>query len=341
MKKTVCALSVALLLIICGAVSADGIRRGIDICGQVLIPSLFPFLIFTSYLSEGGFVESAAKILKKPARVLLKSDGEEAAVLFISMLSGYPSGAAMLGIMHKNGSLSKARAQTAAYYCCSAGPAFVFTAIGQGILHSRQSAVILLSCHTLATFITAFTVSRLSPRPISVDLSKRPRKTGGGLVAAVLTATKSMINICAFAAAFSAVSEIVSRLPLNKPVHSAVSCLLEVTGGCVSLSGVSSYLPFYAAAAGFGGISVILQLNACAPDLDLNPLKLIAVRSLHAAVSFVLCFALTSISPQSVQTSSVEKSYFFSVTPQLSLAMILLSAVYCAAILGLQSAKSE
>lgn len=341
MKKTVCALSVALLLIVCGAASADGIRRGIDICGQVLIPSLFPFLIFTSYLSECGFVESAAKILKKPARVLLKSSGEEAAVLLISMLSGYPSGAAMLGIMYKNGSMSKDRAQSAAYYCCSAGPAFVFTAIGQGILHSRQSAVILLSCHTLATLITAFTVSRFSLRPISVDISKRPRKTGGGLVAAVLSATKSMINICAFVAAFSAVSEIVSRLPLNKPVHSAVSCLLEVTGGCVSLSGVSSYLPFYAAAAGFGGISVILQLNACAPDLNLNPLKLIAVRLIHAAASFVLCFALTSIFPQSVQTSSVEKSYFFSATPQLSLAMILLSVVYCAAILGLQSAKSE
>lgn len=341
MKKTVCALFFALLLIICGGFTSNGIKSGLDICGAVLIPSLFPFLIFTAYLNECGFVSTASRLLKKPARILLKSGGEEAAVLLISLLSGYPAGASMLGDMAKNGDLPKERAKTAAYYCCGAGPAFVFTALGQGILRSNQSGVILLCCHITASLITAAAVSRAFPPAPSADPTGR-NIDRGGIVRAVTKATASMLSVCAFVIAFSAISGVLANIPMPKAVAAAVSCVCEVTNGCVALSPLTDYLPFYAAAAGFGGISVILQLCACAGNLELSLPRLIGVRAFHAAVSFVLCSAVCIVFPPvSAAYVAAPKSAAFVYTPTLSLAMILMCAVYSASVLKASADNGE
>lgn len=320
MKKIILTLFTAILLILSATALSDGVRRGLDVCGVVLIPSLFPFLIFTAYLNEKSVVTSISPALDR----LSHSHGEEMAVFLVSLLSGYPAGATMLNALVSHGQISRARADIAIYYCFSAGPAFIYTAVGQGILHSSRAGLILLSSHICASIITAFTVGlthKTNENPM-----RSLHKPNGNIVSAVTNATSSMIAICAITIAFSAVLNLIYKLMLPNVANCIISSLLEVTNACVSLPEVTFYLPIYSAVIGFGGLSVILQI--CAIYKSLNIKKFIFFRLYHATISFLVCIVLCTLFPIALETSAlIPKPNVY--TAPFSLAMILMCVVFC------------
>lgn len=324
MKKIVLTLFTAILLILSATTLSDGVRHGLDVCGMVLIPSLFPFLIFTAYLNEKSVVSSISPTLDRISRVFLHSHGEEMAVFLVSLLSGYPAGATMLSAMLKNGEISKSRADAAIYYCFSAGPAFIYTAVGQGILHSSHAGLILLCSHICASIITAFTVG--ITHKTDENSARTLHNKNGNIVSAVTNATASMIAICAITIAFSAALNLVYKLPIPTVANCVVSSLLEVTNACVVLPKVTFYLPLYSAVIGFGGLSVILQI--CSIYKNINIKKFVFFRLYHAGLSFLICTALCALFPIALETSALTPKLNVYTAP-FSLAMILMCVVFC------------
>ena len=46
--------------------AADGVREGLSLLGNVVIPSLFPFLVLSSYITETPSAEVFCRLVKKP-----------------------------------------------------------------------------------------------------------------------------------------------------------------------------------------------------------------------------------------------------------------------------------
>ena len=72
--------------------SAQGAVNGLLLCGNVIIPSLFPFAVCISFLMNSGIV----LVLKPFNRIFIKIFGmnfEMFSLFLLSFLGGYPIGA--------------------------------------------------------------------------------------------------------------------------------------------------------------------------------------------------------------------------------------------------------
>ena len=326
--------AIAILLVICGGVLSDGMKIGLDMCGNVLIPSLFPFMIFSSYLANSQFVSHSAKLFSKLGE-WLKIGGEEIAVFLVSMLSGYPSGSAMRGTMTRSGKITQTRASKSVCYCCSAGPAFLVLAVGQGILHNTQSGVILLCSHIFGSVITMLVFSRNSDctSPINTQSSVAENS----IVEAVSNATASMICVCSFVLVFASLGILPERLGFGKVAACIFSCILEVTNGCVRLREITQFLPIYSAVCGFGGLSVVAQCFAlCKP---ISALKFILARLLNSAASFGFCYFFILAFPQAVPTSGAKIEHTTVNPAPLAIALILMCVVFSVSVYSEKNKK--
>ena len=111
---------------------AQGIAQGLRVSAGVLIPALFPFMILSTYL----ILTDGARILSIPLRpvtkYLFRLPAEHGAVVFISLIGGYPVGGKMISGLLEQGKLDGPTAERMIALCFGASPAFVITAVGAG-----------------------------------------------------------------------------------------------------------------------------------------------------------------------------------------------------------------
>ena len=72
----------------------DGVRNGLFLCGETVIPSLFPFMIISSWLDFN--ISITDNIADKICIKLFGIPSSLMLVFVIGLLSGYPMGAKII-----------------------------------------------------------------------------------------------------------------------------------------------------------------------------------------------------------------------------------------------------
>ncbi len=147
-----CVGCVALLL--SPSVSVAAAKRGIDLWLYTVTPSLLPFFIFTDMLMSSGIHIKIGRIFERPVSRILGAPGEAAFIFVSSILSGYPTGARLIGEMRHAGTLSAEEAQAAMNFCSTSGPLFIVSAVGVGMLGSEKAGFIMLGAHCAGALLT-------------------------------------------------------------------------------------------------------------------------------------------------------------------------------------------
>lgn len=297
--------AVAVGLLVDSAAVGEGVRRGLDICGSVLIPSLFPFMALASFLSLTDY----ARILSLPLRPLttrvLKLPGELGVIVLMSLIGGYPVGARMIASLLEQRRIDRKTAERMLCFCVNSGPSFLISAVGVGLFLSKTAGAILFATQTAATLLVGGLVSLRVPRPKS-GAAQPPVASGSvALVLAVQGATSAMLAMCAFAILFSgllslltasgAVASLAAALPVGEPVAAALlSGLLEVTSGCIAAAKVGGTLSFAlaSAAVSFGGLSVLFQIFSCFSAGAVSFRALVLSRVAHMGLSTAMAVPL-------------------------------------------------
>ena len=86
--------------------AADGARSGIGYCLNILVPSLFPFMVLSTFLVKSGLSEQIGKVLGGVTRTLFRLPGCTAATILMSMIGGYPVGARGIAALREGGFLT-------------------------------------------------------------------------------------------------------------------------------------------------------------------------------------------------------------------------------------------
>ena len=297
--------AIGVCLIIHPQNTARGIKDGIHLLGNNLIPSLFPFMVLSSYISASSVSEMISKLFEKIFKRLFKASGYGIIPFILGSLGGYPVGAKTICEFYESKKISQNDAGRLLYWCINPSPAFAVTAVGTFMLNNTQSGVILYISCLLSSLTIGFFCRFLSNEEI-YPIEKHSKKSKESIfVKSVSKGSEGMLSICGWVLTFCVLAALCDALNLPYTISNIIKSVGEVTTGCKNAVLSELSLPVIASLLGFGGFAVICQCASYSSTCKVGIKYLICSRLISSALSGIYCSALLKIFPQSEDVSVV------------------------------------
>lgn len=312
-RGVLCALMLALCaaLLIWSDAVRGGVLDGLRVSGQIVIPSLYPFMALSGMLAQSEAGELIGRPLAPLARRVFRLPPCLGPVLLLSALGGYPVGAKLLSIQLEQGRITRQQAERALCFCCNAGPSFVVTAVGARLMGSARAGMALLFIHLITSLFIGLLLARGQPIPKKQREKARGLPPGEALVTGVSGAASGIFTICAYVVIFSALGALLKESGICARIAGALSALLplpggqetvaalllaplEVTSGCIACAALPGRLPlilipFFLS---FAGLSIFFQIRATLQGYALHFGRFFACRVLHGALTAACAYPL-------------------------------------------------
>ncbi|NLY43899.1 MAG: sporulation integral membrane protein YlbJ [Clostridiaceae bacterium] len=136
--------------------SFEAALQGINLCINVVFPSLFPFFVVTDLLVNMGVVQILKALLEPVMRPLFNVPGSGAFAFCMGIISGYPVGAKITADLYSKGLCSKEESERLLSFCNNSGPLFILGAVAVGMFNSPSSGIILFISHIAASLTVGF-----------------------------------------------------------------------------------------------------------------------------------------------------------------------------------------
>ncbi len=297
------------LLFYSKAVSA-AMTQALNLCIQVLLPSLFPFFVLSSMLISLGVVQRLSPLLEKPFQWLFGLSGNFGAALLLGAAGGYPVGAKTITVLYQQGLCSQKSAEKALCFCNNAGPAFLISAVGASLLHDRHIGLQLYGIHLVSALIIGC-INRKNKESVKYcsfsDKHTQKTTVNSLFLRAVTDSFSSFLNVSSFVLIFAVISAILRQLPLLHSLqvlpgggtlwYGLLSGILELTSGisCLTQGKLPSeiLLPSLSFLCGWGGFSVQFQTISLLHEVGLPCKKYLKCKFLQgvlaALITGILC----------------------------------------------------
>lgn len=296
-----------------GKQSSDGLYKGICFCAQVLVPSLFPFMVISSIVAKSG-ISFSGRILNKISNALFGISGKTAVAVLIGVLGGYPVGARGIKTLYENGEISESEAVKASYTAVGAGPGFLITFVGTKLLNNFQIGVILLCSQIVSVIIIGIVNKYLFKDTVLYNSEKeksaKTKNSSDLFVSSVSGAVYGIIEMCGIVVIFSAFISVIEGL-IGENIF--VETFLEVTTACNTLS-KSGNITLTAFAVGFGGICVHFQIFQALNGIGIKKLLFIFYRIVQGIITALITYF-------AVKAFNISQPVFSSVTGEITLGL--------------------
>ncbi len=308
--------------------TADAARNGLTLCTNVVIPSLFPFFVLSSFVTNSGASRAISKLLTPIMTRIFRIGGAGASALVLGLLGGYPVGAASVKALYENRQCTKAEAEHLLGFCNNSGPSFILGAVGTGVFGSPKLGAMLLFVHVFSALCVGVLFRSCSPARTNRPLDPAPAlPLSAALCQAIKSGLQSALNVCAFIvffAVFTAILHLFSLLPFGGALGSFCTGLFEITSGIAALqTGVPDLKTAFVLAAvllGFGGVSIHAQTLSFLTQTDLSLKRYFLGKALHALISAGIAWVIAQLF---LQTQTV----FAPIVPQTNLPGIAVSVI--------------
>ena len=319
----------ALALVVWPGESMSAMKDGLSLCGNVILPSLFPFFVLSSLVVELGMSRYLGRLFQPVMAPLFRVNGSCAAALALGFVGGYPVGARTAISLYQNGQCSKTEAERLLAFCNNCGPAFILGVVGTGIFGSGLAGLLLYLGHLAASLMVGLIFRFYKPKEgpnggRTIQAQFQTASFPGAFTRAVTGALQSTLNICAFVLFFTVVIRVLTRSGLLTGAAEAIAALLSplgmdqvwarrlLTGLLEMSSGVSSLtdgamsgrLSMAAFMLGWAGVSVHCQVMAFLGDSGLSLRTYVVGKLLHGALSALIVGALARLFPLSGPVSA-------------------------------------
>ena len=256
-------------------IAANGIKKGMNLVLNMLVPTLFPFLILSNLVPSLGIAELAARLLAKPARLFFGLTPNGAAALALGWLCGVPVGTVSAITMLKKGLISKEEFDRLLLFSNTPSTGFLIGAVGVSLFGKREIGVVLFLTTLLSSFLTGVFLKlirgNVQDTGGAVQRRGEQRLCAHDFTDAVERAFSTLFGVSGFVLCFSAITECVTaagkRLALPALFLTLCAGMLEMTAGvseaALSLTPEAAFLAC-AFFAGFSGLSICLQLFSVA-----------------------------------------------------------------------------
>lgn len=297
---------VALLTMICcilmvsfPSAALESARKAINLWMLDVLPALLPFFICAGFLQNIGIMRYL-----KPGVFPFA----------MSVLSGYPMGAGIIGNLMRNGDISRKEAARMMSYCSTSGPAFMIGAVGAGMLGSGQLGVVIAVSHYIGALINGAVYGRVLFDRNLGEIKNNQDVTDHicigsqvslqeALTDAILMSLKSLGIILSYIVLFMFITDILTMtgifdavdepwiaVLLKGMIEMTVGC--EAAAGCIGISeAVKCILCSFVIS--WGGLSVIGQTMSMLTGTGVSPGYILLTKLTHGLFSAAAAFVIT------------------------------------------------
>ena len=306
-----------------GKECSSGALKGIYYCLNVLIPSIFPFMVIAVFTAKSSVSGKLGQVTGALCEKLFGVSRNLSSVIIMSMIGGYPVGARGIAALKESGAISENDAARASYFAVGAGPGFLITFVGGNLLSCPEIGVCMLVSQILSVIILGIANKIIFVKKNNYNsfsqLYSKPLPFSSSLTQAVISSTYGMIEMCGMVVVFSAIIGITEKLFGNINVY--ISILMEVTTACGILADKNN-IALIAFAAGFGGLCVHFQIFTALKNIDINKGLFFCFRIIQGIITALFTEILVKIFKISLPVFSS-----ISAAPELSLSSPVIGSV--------------
>lgn len=326
--------------------ASDGAKNGLIFCSDILIPSLFPFMVLSSFIVKSGLSAKLGYAFNPLTKSLFNLPGSAGSAIIISLIGGYPTGAKAVRELLENREITQRQAERMLFFTIGAGPSFVIGVIGVGIFKSFKVGIIMFLSQIISSLLIGIIVgvfSRIKKQDNSLNKKNIEIKLpiSEAFVKSCIGSTGQIINLCAFVVLFSSFISIInyngfadrissSLLLLKIPTsyaNSLLFSLLEVIGGCLNAGNLGVSVEFISFSVAFAGICVHFQIFSTLGEMKFSKLKFMFFRLIHGFLSAIIThisfvfFPITKTT-FAINNSNVDASFYTNFPAGLSLIIL-------------------
>lgn len=268
-KALVVICAVAFVMLIFSAETAiSAAIDGITICIHSIIPSLFPFILLSSFITT--FLSTSSIPLLSSFCTLLGIPKGGESLFLLGLLAGYPVGAQNINSAYKNKTLSRQTAQRMLGFCSNAGPSFIFGILGP-MFESKAAPWCLWAIHIVSAIIVGMIIPGKEDGTLRIV-----EKKSISLNQSMNIAIRAMASICGWVIIFRIIIAFLQNALLNlisPEISITVSGLLELSNGCLLLNQIPSEGTRFVLASLFlslGGLCVAMQTISVTNEVGLG-----------------------------------------------------------------------
>ncbi len=269
-------LCIIVVLAFFSPVAKSGAIEGINLCENIIIPSLLPILILSNTITR-------------------MNSGKTSFAVFFGLISGFPAGAILTNELYKRGCISEKKAERIMCFNFSGGIAFIISALGSVIYKSTKAGVILFISCVLSSLIIALITKPFYRDERDFESYSSKLKFSSAISESAEISVKSLAVMSAYIILFSSLLSLVSIPDYLIP-------LLEITNGICKAEKLIP-LPFCAFFLSFGGLCIHLQLIPFLSNMKIRYHIFLFFRLLSASLSFFICKILLHFIPDALPAS--------------------------------------
>lgn len=284
------------LMVVFPSIALCSARKGISLWLSNVLPALLPFFICANFLQDIGVI----RIFRSGVFPFV-----------MSVLSGYPMGAKIVGDLRRDGEISQREAMRLMSFCSTSGPAFMVGAVGAGMLGSGMLGGIIAAAHYAGAFLNGLLYTRLLGRddapagPLSCGVSEA-KGLQESFTDAILLSFRSLGIVLAYIVLFMFVTDFLHMCGGFSMIESMQLRVLakgffEMTVGCgaaAECAGAAESVKCVMCAAimSWGGLSVLGQTMSMLSGTGIPAGYLVISKITHslfaAAAAFIICGAV-------------------------------------------------
>lgn len=246
-----------------------------------IFPSLFPIFIISSLLINLNFINIINILFSKVNCKLFKISNNLSYILFMSMISGFPSSAKIAHDMYKNNYITKDEVQKIILYTHFANPLFIINMI-------PNDYKIILFSHYISNFIIAIIVRN----KYSKNTFNKKINSSKNLVDVLTESIHSSINTLLFIFSTIVLFYIISTI-LNNDI---TNIFLELSQGINFLNTYDiSYkykLMLLGALLSFGGVCIHFQVYGILSDIKIKYTPYLLSRLFQSLLTVIIIYLL-------------------------------------------------
>lgn len=325
--------------------ASEGIRYGIRLCLEKLIPALFPFMILSSFLIRSRVYKALALPFGKLTSKLFRLPDKAIPVILMSLIGGYPIGAIMTKALYEKNEITYDDAKQLMAFSSNPSISFCIGFIGSTLYKSIGAGLLVYLSSVIPSLFIGILYGRLKKAVPLTALNKHEEtkvSLSSAFTEAISESTAAITAICVTVTVFSCILELTEAFTSNTYILSVASFFLEVTNFTEkNFRLLSVYI--ISASASFGGFCTHFQILPYLLKMKISYKHFVFYRLISTVASYFISTALFSLFPEAVSASSVNQSKAMPSKAGISVSFILLimSAIIILTDNALQKIRAE